>query len=197
MGRRKHSRHDTFCREYIIDLNGTRAAIAAGYSEKSAKQQASDLLTRPYIQARLASLLKNRGEKLDLSAERVLSELATLGYSNIEDYIQVNEDGDPQIDLSKLTREQAACIQSITVEEYVEGRGQNARRVKRVKFKLADKIRALELLGRYLKLFVNVIEIPQLSQLPELLEEARKRVIAGNGAPPVVEGPPNPPKLLT
>jgi len=42
-------RFDIFCREYVVDLNGTRAAIAAGYQANSAQQQATDLLSKPLI----------------------------------------------------------------------------------------------------------------------------------------------------
>ena len=51
---RRNSRHETFCREYIIDLNGTRAAIAAGYAKKGAHVTASRMLSNPKVQARLA-----------------------------------------------------------------------------------------------------------------------------------------------
>jgi phage terminase small subunit len=38
-----------FCKEYLIDLNGAQAAIRAGYSEKTAKEIASENLTKPNI----------------------------------------------------------------------------------------------------------------------------------------------------
>ena len=61
--------------------------------------------------------------------------------------------------LSSLTQEQAAAIHEITVDEYMEGKGEDARKVKRPRFKLADKIRSLELLGKYLKLFTDKVEL--------------------------------------
>jgi phage terminase small subunit len=39
-----HFRRQRFAREYLLDLNGTRAAIAAGYSAKTAAAAASRLL---------------------------------------------------------------------------------------------------------------------------------------------------------
>ena len=44
-------------------------------------------------------------------------------------------------------------MQEITVDEYMDGSSPDARPVKRIRFKLTDKVRSLELLGRYLKLF--------------------------------------------
>jgi phage terminase small subunit len=59
-----------------------------------------------------------------------------------------------------LTRVQAAALQEVTVEDYVDGRGDDgrgdgARDVKRVKFRLGDKRAALVDLGRHLGMFVN------------------------------------------
>ena len=173
---RNNSRHDRFCREYIKDLNGTRAAIAAGYAKKSAHVTASQLLSNPKVKELSAELTKKHADKLDLSAEKVLSELSSMGFSNMLDYIKTTEEGGAYDDLSSLTQEQAAAIQEVTVDEYTEGRGKDARKVKRTKFKLTDKIRALELLGKYLKLFTERIEVGGIEGLAEAMAEARKRV---------------------
>ncbi len=176
---RRNSRHETFCREYIIDLNGTRAAIAAGYAKKGAHVTASRMLSNPKVQARLAELQKEKFETLDMAAEKVLVELDRLGFSNILDYMRTTESGDAYIDLSKLTREQAAAIQQVTVDEYTEGRGEGARQVKRTRIKLADKLRALELRGKHERLFTDRVEVTDTTNyLIEQLEAARKRVEA-------------------
>jgi hypothetical protein len=59
------------------------------------------------------------------------------------------------VDLSQLTREQTAAIQEVTVDTYMDGSGEDAREVKKVKFKLADKRAALVALGRHHKLFTD------------------------------------------
>lgn len=64
-----------FCREYIIDFNGQRAAVAAGYSKKTARFQASDILTRPNIQAFLQTLVNKRADAVRVTAEDVLRDL--------------------------------------------------------------------------------------------------------------------------
>jgi phage terminase small subunit len=69
------------------------------------------------------------------------------------DYIKVQSDGTAYTDHSSLTREQAGAIQEITVDEYVEGRGDEARIVKKVKIKLSEKRGSLELIGRHLGMF--------------------------------------------
>lgn len=146
-------RYEIFAREYVLDLNGTRAVIAAGYSPKGADSKASQLLGNVRVQKLIAELVEKRAKRLDLTADKVLEELSRMGFSNMLDYVKTQPDGSAYIDLSELTREQAAAIQEITVDEYTEGSGDQARPVKRTRFKLSDKRGSLELLGRYLKLF--------------------------------------------
>lgn len=148
----------------MIDLNGEQAAIRAGYSAKSARSKASQLLTKVNVQARIAELTKARADGLGLTAEKVLRELTLMGFSNMLDYVRPQKDGYAYVDLSKLTREQAAAIQEITTESFVaddpeseDGDGQKI--VTKVKFKLADKRGSLELLGKYLKLFLDRTEV--------------------------------------
>lgn len=145
-------REEIFAREYLTDLNGTRAAIAAGYSENGADVTASRLLDRARVKKRVEKALEKRLEGLGITADNVLGELAKLGFSNMQDYIQVQPDGSASVDLSKLTREQAAPISEIQSDVYMEGNGGEARKVKRTKLKLASKLPALELLARHLKL---------------------------------------------
>ena len=172
---RRNSRHDRFAREYIKDLNGTRAAIAAGYSKKGARVTGSKLLSNPNVQSLLRELTEKQAIKLDLSAEVVLDELKKMGLSNMMDYIETTADGGAVVDLSALTRDHAAAVQEVTVDTYMDGKGEDAREVKRIKFKLADKNRSLELLGKHLKLFTEKIEITGLDKLAESIAEARKR----------------------
>ena len=85
-------------------------------------------------------------------------QLTKIGFANIQDYVRIGPDGDPVLDFENLTRDQAAALQEVTVETYMEGRGKNAREVKKVRFKLADKRAALVDLGRHHKLFTNKFE---------------------------------------
>ena len=148
-----------FIKEYLIDLNATRAAISAGYSERTACEQGSRLLANVKVKTEIERSLTKRAEKLDISAEKVLGELSKMAFANMQDYITIR-DGDAYVDLSKLTRDQAAAIQEVTTDSYtVEGENEeSAKVITKCKFKLADKRGSLELLGRYLKLFTDKFE---------------------------------------
>lgn len=76
----------SFCGEYIIDKNGTQAAIRAGYSKKTAKEQATRLLTKVYVQRYLSSLISKQSKRTEITADFVLNSLR-----NIAQKCQQNE----------------------------------------------------------------------------------------------------------
>lgn len=148
-----------FVAEYLKDLNATQAAIRAGYSKRSAGSQAFDLLKKPEVVAAVQARREKLAEKLEVTQELVVAELAKLGFANMADYMRAGPDGDPFLDFSALTRDQAAALTEVTVDDFVDGRGEDARAVRRVKFKLADKRAALVDLGRYLGIFSDKVEL--------------------------------------
>lgn len=169
-----------FVDEYVIDLNATQAAIRAGYSARTAKAQGSRLLTNVDLRAAVAEKQGKIAAGLGVTVERVVSELAKIGFANMHDYMRVGPDGDPYLDFGKLTRDQAAALIEVTVEDFTEGRGEDARNVRRVKFKLADKRASLVDLGKHLGMFVEKHEVGASDPLAELL-----RQISGNSFRPV------------
>lgn len=168
---------ELFCRKYVaFDGNGTRAAKAAGAPLAGAHNWASKKLRLIKIQQRIAKLEAEQLSKYEVSQAHILSELSKMGFANMDDYIRVNEEGLPITDFSELTRSQAAAITSITVDTYVEGRGDEAREVRRVKFTLADKPKSLELLGRHLKMFTDNVNVTNLDELAATISERRSRL---------------------
>jgi len=144
-----------FCDEWLIHRNGTRAYKKAyGVEENVAAVEAHKNLRKPNVKAYLEDKLAEIEKRYEISLNRVISEMARIGLSNTQDYI--DEDG--AVDLSKLSRDQAAAIQEITVEEYTEpdwddldhqGKPKQ-RNIKRTKIKLYDKKGALKDLGVHL-----------------------------------------------
>lgn len=148
-----------FVDEYLVDRNATQAAIRAGYSQKTATVIGAENLTKPNIQEAIKLGEAEIAERTKITQDRVMKELEKIGFSNMLDYITITNGGDPVTDFSALTRDQAAAISEITVEEYTEGRGEDARNVKRTKFKLSDKRSALVDMGRHLGMFKDKVEI--------------------------------------
>lgn len=170
-----------FVAEYLIDFNGTKAAIRAKHPQKTAAAWASETLRKPHVAAALTDAIKPLLERREVTADRVLAELAAIGFANMADYMRVGPDGDPTLDFGNLTREQAAALCEVTVEAYVEGGGDNARDVKRVKFKLAPKLPALVKLGERLGLFKAVGAAP-LAPGPSLGKKAAANAAAVTAA---------------
>lgn len=132
-----------FIEEYLIDLNATQAAIRAGYSPKSAKEIGSENLTKPDIASRINKAMAERSRRTGVNADRVVRELAKIAFINPTDLI------DPETATIKpmAAAEDTAAIQSVKVKCFDDG-------VER-EVKVADKLKALELLGRHMGMFTE------------------------------------------
>lgn len=169
-------RQELFCREYILDMNGTQAAIRAGYKSDNAKVIASNLLTKPDVRAAVSRLSQQASERLDLTAERVLFELCCIAFANAQDFTRLGPDGEPELDMSKMSREQWAAIAEYN-EDATGGQNDGERRlIVRRKIKLNDKVAALGLLGKHFKLFTEKHEHGLSDELVAALNEGRQRV---------------------
>ncbi|MCU1286401.1 MAG: hypothetical protein JWO13_2751 [Acidobacteriales bacterium] len=159
-----------FVEEYMLDLNATKAALRAGYSARTANKIGSQLLGKTRIREAIAQSMEARSKRTQHSADAVIRELSYIGYANMMDYMTITPTGEAFVDFSKLTREQAAAIQEITIDEAAGGAGDGRReKVQRTRFKLADKRGALELLGKHEKLFTDRLET--LSEVQVKLRE--------------------------
>lgn len=139
-----------FCLEYLKDLNGTKAAIRAGYSEKSATVQASRLLMNVNISDYCQVLMDERAARTLVDADWVITRLKQIAGADMSDVADWSASGVNFKDSSTLTDGAKASIQS--VEETTNEHGGS------LKIKQHDKIKALELLGKHLKLFTDVHE---------------------------------------
>ena len=134
---------ERFCNEFIIDMSVTGAAVRAGYSEKTAAQQGSRLLRKPEVAALVRRLHKEKLDRVDLRAENVIKELATIAFSDVRSLL----DSDGQlVPVHLLPDEAAASIASFDVT--TAGNGQT--RISRIK--TWNKVAALEQLCKHLGL---------------------------------------------
>lgn len=145
-----------FIAEYLIDGNASRAAIAAGYSEKTAGSIGHENLQKPEIASEIEKRAIKRAEKLDITADRVLAEIGKLAFLDPRKFFR--EDGTPK-QIEELDDETAMSLAGMEVLEQFEGSGDDRKFVGYVKkYKLADKGQNLERLGRYFKMFTDKVE---------------------------------------
>ena len=98
-----------FCDYYLISLNATEASIKAGYSKKTAKEIGAENLTKPNIKEYLQNSMNKRAEKLEITADKVIGEIAKLAFANTTDILEITDTSIKIKDLSKLD---TTCISS-------------------------------------------------------------------------------------
>jgi len=103
-----------FCNQYLIDLNGKQAAIRAGYSEATAENQASRLLSIVKVQRRITQLQTKMRERTDITKDEVLSVLAGIIRTDVTDLFNDSKMLSVK-SFSMLTPQQRKSIESIKI----------------------------------------------------------------------------------
>jgi phage terminase small subunit len=134
-------RERRFIERYVETNNGTQSAIVAGYSVKSARTIASQLLKRRNIKEAIERRNAELMDELNFTPDRIIRELAKIAGVNSADFIRIDQDGQPHVDFSGVTRRHLAAVASVENTE------------KGVKYKTHDKLRALDMLARMGQLY--------------------------------------------
>jgi phage terminase small subunit len=148
-------RRERFCHEYLIDLNQTQAAIRAGYSPKTASEQAYDFLKNLQIQARISELKKEREDRTEITADRVLQQYCDIADYRIEDVMDF--DGEECIfkPMKEWPRSARAAISSVKQTSETRRIGKEEIKTVKIEFKVDDRLRALDAMAKHLGLFDN------------------------------------------
>ncbi len=158
-------KRDLLAREYIKDFNGVQAAIRAGYAPTTAQSWVYGWLAEPETQEHIARLIAERNKKLEIDAQQVLRDIMEIALA--DPAAAYDEDGSFKRDIHQIPAPLRKTISSIkTTQNGV---------ITEVKF--WDKLKALEMLGRHLSLFTDVIKIEGADEIKERLLRARKRAI--------------------
>jgi phage terminase small subunit len=151
-----------FVQEYLVDLNGTQAAIRAGYSARTATITASQLLTYPNVQAELQKAFKARAARLEISQDWVLNELRIIAAANLEDYYWIDPDTGAirAKPFEQMPAGASRALQAISEDRVIkeDAKGDRVTVYDKINFKLHDKIKALELIGKHLGMFKERVE---------------------------------------
>lgn len=147
-----------FVSEYLIDKSAGPAAERAGYSKKSAYTVGPRLLRNAHVRAAIDEALAAQEKRTLVTADRVLQELARIALFDPKDLFDA--DGN-LLDLKDMPEDARRAVASVEVETEVAESGKHrGERLSVVsKVKLWDKPKALELIGRHLKMFVDKLEL--------------------------------------
>ena len=133
-----------FVEEYLVDLNGTEAAIRAGYSPRSAKAQASQLLALPEVQVAVSAAKASRSDRTKIDADWVLNRLAEEADADVADLYDESGALKPVKDWPLIWRK--GLVAGLDVEE-VREEGVTIAVVRKVK--LSDRTKRIELIGKH------------------------------------------------
>lgn len=143
-------KQEMFAKEYAVHFDSTKAALAAGYSAKSAMSQGCQLLKLPKVQKFISKQLEIYGNKNEVLKKRVLNQIVEAAFSDITDFAHIDENGVSVYDWDKLPKGMRRLISEVSETRTKDGGT--------IKFKLVDKMKALELLARHLGMLTDKVE---------------------------------------
>lgn len=135
-------KQEQFCREYLIDMNASAAARRAGYSLKTAEAIGHENLSKPKIADRISQLMTERTEAVEITTDKILTALARIAFADPRRLF----DDAGQINPKQIPDDLAEAVAGIEP-------GQHG-----TKIRMNDRLKALELLGRYKALFTDRVE---------------------------------------
>jgi phage terminase small subunit len=141
-----------FVQEYLIHGNATRAARAAGYAEKGTQQTAFNLLLNPVIAKTVTLGREAKAERLDVTADKILDELAAVAFATPYAFAP-SEDG---FGVADAAHPESGAALEVRYRRYTKADGSVETETTYVQ---QDKLKALEMLGKKLKLFTDKVEV--------------------------------------
>jgi len=112
------NKQSLFCKEYLIDKNATQAAIRAGYSKKTAESIGYENLRKPQIESRITKELAEQQDRTEVTADRVIAEIAKLAFIDVR---RLYDDNDNLIPICDLPPEVSCAIARVDVSVSTKG----------------------------------------------------------------------------
>lgn len=153
-------RQHLFVHEYLVDLNATQAAKRAKY--KKPHVQGPRLLSNVRVAAAIAKAMEKKTGELVMTRQEILEELSILGRSDIQNYIEINDDTGAirAKGFAEMPPGSSRALESIEENRVIKENadGDSTTVYDKIKFKTHSKLGALELLGKHQGLFPTKIE---------------------------------------
>jgi len=159
-----NEKHETFCHEYLKDLNATQAymRVYPDASADSARSSSTNLIANHSIAQRVKELTLERNGRTDNEADRIVKELQSVAYVKISDVFRFDGDFLYARSFDNIPEEAQAAIESV---EVVREKGEEAGTILKIKFH--SKLKALELLGKHQGMFNSKLQINNGSEEDE------------------------------
>ena len=144
-------RQDLFCREYMVDLVASKAAVRAGYAPANVAITGVWLMKKPHIQKRIQELKDERARVVGITAERVLDEIAVVAFSDLKDILEQGVDGVKLKPFDKMPLDASRALDAVQESQGPSGN--------KVAVKLHDKMRALNMLAAHLGICKEQVDL--------------------------------------
>jgi phage terminase small subunit len=150
--RKLDAKEALFVREYMLDLDPKRAALAAGYSKTMAATKAyqwvSNSKVKIHVFSEIERLKAKRNKRLDVDSDYVLKRITEIDQMNVKDILA--DDGSIK-PIKEWPDIWATFISGMDISEKVIQGDEVAMSVFLKKIKWPDKVKNLELMGRHVK----------------------------------------------
>lgn len=160
-------KQERFCQEFVVDLNGTQAAIRAGYSPKTANRIASQLLSKLDIQERIAELQKEVAKEVKFSAVDAYREMVRHLTYDVKDFFRLEEK--PIV----AGGEVIGSRQEVVLVDYDKLDGTLIQEICQtangIRIKLPCRQKALEMIGRKNGIFIDKKELTGKDGFPIII----------------------------
>ena len=162
MAKKLTEKQKAFCDEYLIKLNATRAYLTVytnAKDEKSAAPCACRLMKNENVAAYIDKRIKERQKRTAVTQDRVVTELAAIGFAVVTDYAKV-------VKKTVDTKDQSIVVSGVEIDSTDSLSKEQQKALAHIKqtnsgveIKLHDKVKALELLGRHLGMFKEKLDV--------------------------------------
>lgn len=178
-------RYEAFAREYATNgFNATQAALTVGYSPRTARRQASDLLTNTHIQALISRFTQPVLDKYEITIDKTLRVMARRSYGTLKDVGTWDADGFHVFPSDEMDEDQAGMLKSLTTtvtQSFDPKTGAEVSRKTRTQVELYDD---LDLLAAYQglkptsgKIRINVDARKQTANVFELAGLTKEEIL--------------------